>query len=104
MQDLKDAEKLRINKIITEVKNYKLMEGITLEEKIKLLHPTMYNSLKWEAAQESDLTYYDIQVSSPANEEGYSQVSYSFKYNTVTYTVEARNTDSNNVLIAPFKS
>ena len=102
LKDLKDAETLRINKIISEVKNYKLIDGRTLEEKIKLLHPNVYDTLKWEASQlPTDLTYYSVTVTSPANPEGFSQVNYRFNYNTVTYTVEATTSESNNVMVAP---
>ncbi|MBQ4493063.1 MAG: hypothetical protein II972_00440 [Elusimicrobiaceae bacterium] len=104
LRDLKEAETLRINKIISEVKNYKLIEGITLEEKIKLLHPNVFNSLKWEASQlPSDLTYYSVNVSSPTNPEGYAQVNYRFNYNTVTYNVEATTSEANNVMVTPYR-
>ena len=105
LNDLKEAEKLHIDKIIAEVKNYKLIEGKTLEEKIKLLHPNIYSSLKWEAAQlPTDLTYYSVTVSSPENPEGYKQVNYRFNYNTVTYSVEATTSEANNVMVTPYKA
>ena len=105
LRDLKEAEELRINKIISEVKKYKLTEGITLEEKIKLLHPNVFNTLKWEAAQlPADLTYYSVTVSSPTNPEGYTQVNYRFNYNTVNYSVEATTSEANNVMVNPYKA
>ena len=105
LRDLKEAEELRINKIISEVKSYKLMEGITLEEKIKLLHPNVFNTLKWEAAQlPADLTYYSVTVSSPTNPEGYAQVNYRFNYNTVNYSVEATTSEANNVMVNPYEA
>ncbi len=104
LKDLKDAQEKYLNDIIDKVKNFELMEGITLGEKIRLLHPTIYSQLKWEAYQQNDLTYYDVTVSSPANQDGFSQVSYKFKYNTVNYNVEAQNNESNNVMINPIQA
>ncbi len=102
--DLKAAEELRINKLIQEVKDYKLPEGITLDEKIKKMHPNVYNQLKWEAKQEAnDLTYYSVTVSSPTNPEGYAQVNYRFSYNTVSYGVEATTSEANNLMIIPYQ-
>ena len=76
-----------------------------MEEKIKLLHPNIYSSLKWEAAQlPTDLTYYSVTVSSPENPEGYKQVNYRFNYNTVTYSVEATTSEANNVMVTPYKA
>ena len=105
LQDLKEAEVLRINKIISEVKEYKLPEGITLEEKIKLLHPAEFNKLEWAASQlPTDLTYYSVKVTSPTNPEGYASVNYRFNYNTVTYTVEATTSEATNLMIKPYEA
>lgn len=102
--DLKAAEELRINKLIREVKDYKLPEGITLDEKIKKMHPNVYDQLVWEAKQEAnDLTYYSVTVSSPVNPEGYAPVNYRFSYNTVDYTVGATTSEANNVMIIPYQ-
>lgn len=105
LQDLKEAEVLRINKIISEVKEYKLPEGITLEEKIKLLHPAEFSKLEWSASQlPTDLTYYSVKVTSPTNPEGYASVNYRFNYNTVTYTVEATTSEATNIMIKPYNA
>lgn len=105
LNDLKEAEELRINKIISEVKNYKLSEGITLEEKIKLMHPGDFGKLEWAASQfPTDLTYYSVTVSSPTNPEGYTPVNYRFNYNTVTYSVEATTSEANNLMIKPYQA
>lgn len=100
LQDLRDAEQIRIQKVINALKEYKLPEGITLGQKIKLLHPNDFDQLQWEAAQvPNDLTYYAVSISLPPNPEGYSAVNYRFNYNTVTYKVDATNSEANNVII-----
>ena len=105
LKDLKDAEALRINKIVDEVKNYKLFEGITVQEKIKLMYPNEFDKLEWTAQQiPEDLTYYRVRVFSPANTEGYSAVNYLFNYNTVNYSVEATNSEANNFMSTPYKA
>ncbi len=103
-KDLEEAEALRIKNLIEDVKEYQLPEGLTLDEKIKLIHPNAYSQLKWEATQlPNDLTYYSITVSSPTNPEGYAQVNYRFNYNTVTYSVEATNSEANNLMLTPYQ-
>ena len=103
LKDIKDAEQLHINKLINEVKEYKLAEGITLAEKIKLLHPDIYEQIEWAALQlPSDPTYYSITVSLPANPEGYA-LTYRFNYNTVTYAVEATTSEANNIMVKPYQ-
>jgi|GEM_PF-3404885 hypothetical protein len=103
-KDLEEAAALRIKNLIKEVKDYQLPEGISLDEKIKLVHPNIYSQLKWDATQlPNDLTYYRVTVSSPTNSEGYAQVNYLFNYNTVTYTVEATNSEANNLMLTPYQ-
>lgn len=104
LRDLKEAETLRINKLIQEVKDYQLAEGLTVDEKIKKLHPNVYDQLKWEGEQyKNDPTFYLIKVSSPTNPEGYAQVNYRFNYNTVYYTVEATTSEANNLMVVPYQ-
>lgn len=103
LKDIKDAEQLHINELINEVKEYKLAEGITLAEKINLLHPDVYEQIEWAALQlPSDPTYYSITVSLPANPEGYA-LTYRFNYNTVTYSVEATTSEANNIMVKPYQ-
>ena len=103
LKDIKDAEQLHINELINAVKEYKLAEGITLAEKIKLLHPDIYEQIEWAALQlPSDPTYYSITVSLPANPEGYA-LTYRFNYNTVTYSVEATTSEANNIMVKPYQ-
>ena len=104
LQDIKEAEQLFLNKIISEVKNYKLAEGITLEEKIKLLHPDIYNTLKWEASQSpADMACYFVNVSSPNIPNSYAQTLYRFNYNSVSNNVEALTAQTNDMMTKPYQ-
>lgn len=104
LQDFKEAQKLRINNIIQEVKDYKLIEGKTLGEKIQLLHPNDFDQLVWEASPSpTDQSIYAINISLPPNPEGYSPVNYRFHYNTVTQNLDAINSEANNILVKAYQ-
>ena len=104
LQDFKEAQKLRINNILQEVKDYKLPEGKTLLEKIKLLHPNDFDQLLWEASSSpTDQSIYAINISLPPNPEGYSPVNYRFSYNTVTQSMDATNSEANNLLVKAYQ-
>lgn len=104
LQDFKEAQKLRINNIIQEVKEYKLIEGKTLGEKIQLLHPNDFDQLVWEASPSpTDQSLYAINISLPPNPEGYSPVNYRFHYNTVTQNLDAINSEANNILVKAYQ-
>ena len=104
LQDFKEAQKLRINNIIQEIKDYKLIEGKTLGEKIQLLHPNDFDQLVWEASPSpTDQSLYAINISLPPNPEGYSPVNYRFHYNTVTQNLDAINSEANNILVKAYQ-
>lgn len=100
LEDFKVAKQMGENIIIKDVKEYNLVEGITLEEKIKLIHPTDFDKLQWEISQfPDDFARYFISVYLPDN----NKVKYLFVYNSVTYTVEATNADTNNLMTLPYQ-
>lgn len=98
-EDFKVAKQMGEDTIIKDVKQYNLAEGITLEEKIKLMHPTDFDKLQWEISQfPDDLALYFIKVSLD------NEAKYSFNYNSVTYNVDATTADTNNLMTIPYQA
>lgn len=98
LEDFKVAKQMGEDIIIKDVKQYNLAEGITLEEKIKLIHPTDFDKLQWEISQfPDDLAWYFIKVSLD------NEVKYRFNYNSVTYNVDTTTADTNNLMTIPYQ-
>lgn len=99
LEDFKIAKQMGENIIIKDVKEYNLAEGITLEEKIKLIHPTDFDKLQWEISQfPDDFARYFVTLSLD------NVAKYRFSYNSVTYNVDAINADTNNLMTIPYQA
>lgn len=85
--------------IIVKVKNYKLGDGSSLEQKILSIHPKDAAQIEWTADQAVDPSYFSIAAKLPPNQEGYS-LTYRFSYNTMDNTLVPTTSEANNIIQA----
>ncbi len=95
----KEAKLAAEQEIVTKVKNYKLGDGTSLEQKIVSIHPKDAAQIEWTADQAVDPSYYSIAAKLPPNQEGYS-LTYRFSYNTMDNTLVPTTSEANNIIQA----
>ena len=83
--------------VIANVKNYLLLDGLTLGEKINLLHPNQAAQIQWTADPAIEPEYFAIAVKLPPNNEGYS-LTYRFSYNIVERVLAPTTSEANNLM------
>lgn len=81
--------------VIQNVRNYLLLDGMTLEEKIDALHSAA--QVQWTADQSVEPDYYSVAVMLPPNKEGYTQT-YRFSYNLQTRTLMPTTSEANTLM------
>ncbi|MDR0645831.1 MAG: hypothetical protein LBG46_02300 [Elusimicrobiota bacterium] len=86
--------------IIIRVKNYLLIDGLTVEEKINILHPTVKDQIQWTADAAVDPDYYSVAAKLPPNNAGYS-LTYRFSYNIMDHTLTPTTSETNNLINSP---
>ena len=95
----KEAKLAAAQEIISKVKNFKLQDGSTLEQKISATHSNQADQIEWTADQAVDPSYYSIAAKLPPNQEGYS-LTYRFSYNTMDSTLVPTTSEANNIMQA----
>lgn len=95
----REAKVAAEQEIITKVKNYKLGDGSSLEQKILSIHPKDSAQIEWTADQAVDPSYYSIAAKLPPNQEGYS-LTYRFSYNTMDNSLVPTTSEANNIIQA----
>ena len=83
--------------VIANVKNYLLLDGLTLGEKIDLLHQDQAAQIQWTADPAIEADYYSVAVKLPPNNEGYS-LTYRFSYNIVERVLAPTTSEANNLM------
>lgn len=86
------------DQILTEVKNYAMPNGMTLEQLIVSRHPNSGNMIEWTISSAVDPDNYSIMAKVPPENPQSFKISYRFNYNTVTKALEPTISDSKNLL------
>ncbi len=84
--------------ILTEVKNFPMVNGQTLEQLINSRHPAAQNLIEWTITTAVEPDNYSILVKVPPENPQSFKIPYRFNYNTVTKTLEPTISDSKNLL------
>ncbi len=85
---------------LTEVKNYALPNGMTLEQLILARHPNAQNNIEWSISSAVDPDNYSVMAKVPPENPQSFKISYRFNYNTVTKALEPTISDSKNLLMS----
>ena len=84
--------------VLTEVKNYPLANGYTLEQYIASKHPAAVDLITWDISTAVDPDNYSILVKVPPENPQSFKISYRFNYNPVTKNLEPTISDAKNLL------
>ena len=84
--------------VLSEVKNYTLPNGMTLEQLIAARHPNAGAMMEWSISTAVDPDNYSVMVKVPPENPQSFKLSYRFNYNTGTKTLEPTISDSKNLL------
>ena len=84
--------------VLSEVKNYALPNGMTLEQLIAARHPNAGAMMEWSVSTAVDPGNYSVMVKVPPENPQSFKLSYRFNYNTGTKTLEPTISDSKNLL------
>lgn len=87
-----------LDAILTEVKNFPLANGQTLQQLINSRHPAAQNLIEWTITTAVEPDNYSILVKVPPENPQSFKIPYRFNYNTVTKTLEPTISDSKNLL------
>ena len=87
-----------MNAILTEVKNYPLANGYTLQQFIEAKHPAAQNLITWDISTAVDPDNYSILVKVPPENPQSFKISYRFNYNTATKALDPTISDAKNLL------
>lgn len=88
------------DRALTEVKNYALPNGMTLEQLIASRHPNAGNMIEWSISTAVDPDNYSVMAKVPPENPQSFKISYRFNYNTVTKALEPTISDSKNLLMS----
>ncbi len=88
------------DRALTEVKNYALPNGMTLEQLIASRHPNAGNMIEWTISTAVDPDNYSVMAKVPPENPQSFKISYRFNYNTVTKALEPTISDSKNLLMS----
>ncbi|MDR0734990.1 MAG: hypothetical protein LBG16_04835 [Elusimicrobiota bacterium] len=86
-----------LSQVINSARNYLLLDGMTLAEKIDLLYPSLSGKILWTADPAIDPGDYSVKITLPPNNEGYG-MSYRFNYNMNTHTLTPTTSEANNLM------
>ncbi|MBP3513256.1 MAG: DUF4339 domain-containing protein [Elusimicrobiaceae bacterium] len=92
------AEVNPMDAALTEVKNYPLVNGFTLQEFIEAKHPAAQNLITWDISTAVDPDNYSVLVKVPPENPQSFKISYRFNYNTVTKSLDPTISDAKNLL------
>ncbi|MDR1123494.1 MAG: hypothetical protein LBL61_02605 [Elusimicrobiota bacterium] len=86
-----------LSQVIASARNYLLLDGMTLGEKIESLYPSSAGGILWSANPAIDPGDYSVVITLPPNNEGYS-MSYRFNYNLNTRLLTPTTSEANNLM------
>ena len=86
--------------VLTEVKNYVLPNGMTLQSFIEAKHPAAVTLITWDISTAVDPDNYSVLVKVPPENPQSFKTSYRFNYNAVTKALEPTISDAKNLLDA----
>ena len=89
-----------VNAALSEVKNYMLPNGMTLEQFIAARHPNAGTMTEWSISTAVDPDNYSVMVKVPPENPQSFKLSYRFNYNTETKMLEPTISDSKNLLMS----
>lgn len=84
--------------ILTEVKNYMLPNGQTLQAFIEAKHPAAVDLITWDISTAVDPDNYSVLVKVPPENPQSFKISYRFNYNAVTKALDPTISDAKNLL------
>ncbi len=87
-----------LDPILTEVKNFPLANGQTLQQLINTRHPAAQQLIEWNITTAVEPDNYSILVKVPPENPQSFKISYRFNYNMVTKTLDPTISDSKNLL------
>lgn len=87
-----------MDEALEQVKNYPLVNGLTLKEFIEAKHPAAVNLITWDISTAVDPDNYSVIVKVPPENPQSFKISYRFNYNTVTKALDPTISDAKNLL------
>lgn len=84
--------------ILSEVQNYPMVNGQTLQQLINSRHPAAQAAITWDITTAVEPDNYSILVRVPPENPQSFKISYRFNYNTVSKTLDPTISDSKNLL------
>lgn len=87
-----------LDTVLSDVKNYPLMNGYTLQQFIEAKHPAAKNLITWDISTAVDPDNYSILVKVPPENPQSFKISYRFNYNAVTKALDPTISDAKNLL------
>lgn len=84
--------------ILTEVKNFPMVNGQTLEQLINSRHPATEGLIEWSITTAVEPDNYSVLVKVPPENPQSFRITYRFNYNTVTKDLDPTISDSKNLL------
>ena len=85
--------------LMSQVRNYTLKDGMTLEQKVFTAHPDLDGDIDWSLAPTEEQNVYSVAIKLPTNSEGQSY-SYRFNYNTDTGILTPTTSEAKNIMTA----
>ena len=98
LSDRGNGEEDQMTTALTEVRNYVLLNGETLEQLINSRHPAAVDSIEWNITNAVEPDNYSILVKVPPENAQSFKISYRFNYNMITKDLEPTISDSKNLL------
>lgn len=87
-----------LDTVLSDVKNYPLMNGYTLQQFIEAKHPAAKNLITWDISTAVDPDNYSILVKVPPENPQSFKISYRFNYNAVSKALDPTISDAKNLL------
>ncbi len=87
-----------LDPVLTEVKNYTLANGQTLQQLITAKHPATQDMIEWTITTAVEPQNYSVLVKVPPENPQSFKISYRFNYNAVTKALDPTISDSKNLL------
>lgn len=84
--------------ILSEVQNYPMVNGQTLQQLINSRHPAAQSAIMWDITTAVEPDNYSVLVRVPPENPQSFKISYRFNYNTVSKTLDPTISDSKNLL------
>ena len=87
-----------LDPVLTEVKNYTLANGQTLQQLITAKHPATQDMIEWSITTAVEPQNYSVLVKVPPENPQSFKISYRFNYNALTKALDPTISDSKNLL------